>query len=384
MADKFIPYGRQEIDDGDVQAVAEALRSDWLTTGPTVERFENAFADFAGSAHAVAAANGTAALHLTMLAAGVGPGDEVIVPPLTFAATANCARYVGATVVFADIRPDTLTIDVDQVAARITPRTKAIIAVDYAGLPCDLDELMTLAERHDLLVVEDAAHALGADYRGRRIGSIAHMTTFSLHPVKHITTGEGGVVTTNDAKLAERLRRLRNHGISSDHRQRQHEGTWRYDVVELGFNYRLTDIQCALGLSQLKKAPARLERRRALAAAYGKAFAKHEGLRVPVEPGDRNHAWHLYVARLAGENVAARRQRMFNTLRAAQIGANVHYLPVYLFSYYRSLGYEPGLCPVAEREYDGLLSLPMWAGLSDEDQQRVIRTVIAAESGHDS
>jgi perosamine synthetase len=372
MPERSIPYGRQVIDDADVAAVVEVLRGDWLTTGPTVDRFEQQFAAQVGAAHAAAISNGTAALHLCMLAADIGPGDEVIVPALTFAASANCARYVGATVVFADVRPDTLTIDVAHAASLITPRTRAIVAVDYAGLPCDLDEIMALAERHKLIVVEDACHAVGARYRGRRVGTIAHLSAFSFHPVKHLTTGEGGIVTTNDARLASRVRKLRNHGIETDHRQRERRGTWAYDMSELGYNYRLTDIQCALGLAQLAKLPESLRRRREIAAKYQQAFAKNPALARPVEPDDREHAWHLYPVRLTGDDAARRREQAFAALRAVGIGVNVHYLPVYLHSYYRALGFEAGLCPVAEDAYERLLSLPMWHGLSDTDQDWVI------------
>ncbi len=373
MSKPFIPYGRQLIEDDDIAAVVEVLRGDWLTTGPTVGKFEEAFAGYVGAQHAVAVSNGTAALHLAMLAAGIGPGDEVIVPALTFAASANCVRYVGATVVFADVRDDTLTIDPAHAASLVTPRTKAIVAVDYAGLPCDLDELLAICERHGLLLVEDACHAPGAEYRGRRIGSIAHLSTFSLHPVKHMTSGEGGVVTANDRHLADRVRMLRNHGITSDHRQREQQGTWRYDMVELGFNYRLPDIQCALALSQLRKMPAWLERRRAIAKRYHDSLTGLASeLRLPVEPADRRHAWHLYAVRLAGPAPAAARQRLFNGLRAANIGANVHYLPVYLHPYYEALGYRPGLCPVSELAYQGLLSLPMWHGMTGAQQDAVL------------
>src|ERR1700693_2909077 len=293
MANRFIPYGRQVIEDEDVAAVTEVLRSDWLTTGPLVARFEGAFASFVGADHAVAASNGTAALHLCMLAAGVGPGDEVIVPALTFAASANCARYVGATVVFADVRPDTLTIEVGQVEALITPRTRAIVAVDYGGLPADLEELAALTQRHGITLVEDACHAPGAEYRGRKVGSIAHLTAFSFHPVKHLTTGEGGMVSTNDAALAQRLQAFRNHGIATDHRQREQAGTWEYDMAMLGHNYRLNDVQCALGVSQLQGLPQTLARRRVLAGRYQHALAPLSQLRLPVEPQDRRHAWHL-------------------------------------------------------------------------------------------
>lgn len=373
MSSPFIPYGRQVIEDDDVAAVVEVLRGDWLTTGPTVGKFEDAFAGYVGAQHAVAVSNGTAALHLAMLAAGIGPGDEVIVPALTFAASANCVRYVGGTVVFADVREDTLTIDPAHVASLVTPRTKAIVAVDYAGLPCDLNELLAICERHGLLLVEDACHAPGAELQGRRVGSIAHLSTFSLHPVKHMTSGEGGVVTSNDRRLADRVRMLRNHGITSDHRQREQEGTWRYDMVELGFNYRLPDIQCALALSQLRKMPGWLERRREIAKRYHDRLSGFESsLRLPVEPSDRRHAWHLYAVRLAGPDPGPARQRLFNGLRRANIGANVHYLPVYLHPYYAALGYRAGLCPVSELAYHGLLSLPMWHGMTSAQQDAVL------------
>jgi len=382
MSASFIPYGRQVIEDDDVAAVVEVLRSDWLTTGPLVGRFEAAFSDFVGAAHAVAASSGTAALHLAMLAAGIGPGDEVIVPALTFAASANCARYVGATVRFADVRADTLTVDVDHVRALITPRTRALVAVDYAGLPAELDELAALARQHGLLLVEDACHAPGAEYRGRRVGSIADLTAFSFHPVKHLTTAEGGMVSANDAALAARLRSLRNHGISTDHRQREQAGTWEYDMAELGYNYRLNDVQCALGLAQLKRLPQTLARRRALAARYQERLGQQPQLRLPVEPQGRRHAWHLYAVRVNGADPAAARRRIFTQLRAAGIGVNVHYLPVYLHSYYRRLGYQPGLCPVAEHAYAGLLSLPMWHGLTEAAQDRVVDELTRAVREH--
>ena len=375
MTSEFIPYGRQVVEEEDISAVVDVLRSDWLTTGPLVGEFEAAFASCVGAAHAVAASSGTAALHLCMLAAEIGPADEVIVPALTFAASANCARYVGAKVIFADVRPDTLTIDVAHVASLITPRTKAIVTVDYGGLPSDLDDLLALAQKYGLLLVEDACHAPGAEYRGRKVGSIAHLSAFSFHPVKHLTTGEGGMITTNDAELTERLRRYRNHGIATDHRQRERVGTWRYDMMELGYNYRLNDIQCALGLSQLRRLPLTVERRRVLAGQYEAALRDLRLLRLPSEPADRKHAWHLYAIRIMGENPGEVRQSVFSAMRQAGIGVNVHYLPVYLHSYYRALGYSAGLCSVAEQAYEGLLSLPMWHGLTDGDQSRVIENL---------
>jgi perosamine synthetase len=371
MSDAFIPYGRPEIDDDDIAAVSAVLRGNWLTTGPVVGRFEEEFAKYVGAPHAVAVANGTAALHLAMLAIDVGPGDEVIVPALTFAASANCVRYAGGTVVFADVREDMLTIDVAAVERLITPRTRAIVAVDYGGLPADLDELRALATKHRLIIVEDACHAPGAEYRGRRVGSIADLTTFSFHPVKHLTTAEGGMVTTGDAALAQKLRLLRSHGITTDHREREERGTWEYDMTMLGYNYRLTDVQCALGLSQLKKQAKGLARRRALAKQYGERLASLP-LILPQCPADRTHAWHLYAVRIAGGDPSAKRRDAYQRMRKAEIGVNVHYRPVYLNSYYQALGHREGLCPVAEHAYAGLLSLPMWHGMTDAQQNRVV------------
>lgn len=372
----FVPYGRQSIDEQDIMAVAAALRHDLITTGPAVRDFERAFADFVGAAEAVAVSNGTAALHLAVLAAEIGPGDEVIVAALTFAASANCVLYAGADVVFADVSGDTLTVDPANVAALVSPRTRAIIAVDYAGLPCDLGELLAIADAHDLVLIEDAAHAPGARYGERTVGAIAHMTTFSFHPVKHLTTGEGGMVTTQDPRLAEAVRRLRNHGLDSDPKEREERGTWAYDMVDLGFNYRLPDINCALGRSQLAKLPAWLERRQELAGRYLEALSEQPWLRVQARPEDRVHAWHLFPIWLVGDQAGQRRRAAFDGLREHGIGVNVHYLPVYLLTYYRRLGYLPGLCPVAEAAYEGLLSLPMWPGLADADQDRVIHLIL--------
>lgn len=381
MSRPFLPYGRQIIDEDDVAAVVEVLRGDWLTTGPAVQSFESAFASAVGASHAVAVSNGTAALHLAMLAAEIGPGDEVIVPSLTFAASANCVRYVGADVVFADVRDDTLTVDPDHVASLVSDRTRAIVAVDYAGTPADLDPLLAIADRHGLVLVEDAAHAPGASYAGRPVGSIAHLTTFSFHPVKHLTTGEGGMVATDDADRAGRVRKLRNHGIETDFRQREAQGTWAYDVAELGFNYRLPDINCALGESQLRKLPEFLARRRAIARRYDRLLEDLPSVRSLVVPDDRESAWHLYPVRVVGEDVRESRRRAFHHLREHGVGVNVHYQPVHLHSYYASLGYGAGLCPIAESAYEGLLSLPMWPGLADEDQDRVVELLADAVGG---
>lgn len=369
---QMLPYGRHLIDDGDVAAVVGALKSGWLTTGPAVDEFEAAFAKAAGAGEAVAVANGTAALHAAAFGAGICPGDEVITTPLTFAATANCVRYQGGTVVFADVRRDTLNIDPAHVAALVTPRTKAIITVDYAGQPSDLDELSALAERHGLVLIEDASHALGATYRNRRVGSLARMTTFSLHPVKHVTTGEGGMVTTDDPELAARLRRFRSHGILSDFRQREQAGSWVYDMAVLGFNYRLTDLQAALGLSQLPKLDDWLARRRAIAARYTAAFATLEAVEPPTALPDRECAWHIYVIRLRADRLRADRARVFQALRAENIGVNVHYVPVPWHSYYAALGYRKGAWPIAEDAYERMITLPIFPGMTDADVADVI------------
>ncbi len=369
----LLPYGRQTVTDEDIAAVVRVLRSDWLTTGPKVAEFEARFAVAVGAAHAVSFSSGTAALHATAFAAGLRAGDEAISPAMTFAATANCAVYQGATPVIADVAADTLNLDPAGAEARLTPRTKAIYGVDYAGHPADLRGLAQLAERRGLLLVEDACHALGAEYRGRRVGSLATMTTFSFHPVKHITTGEGGMVTTEDAELARKLRMFRNHGITSDARARQTAGQWHYEMVALGYNYRLTDIACALGLSQLERLAANLERRRAMARRYTEAFAALPAIIAPTVRGDVNPAWHLYPVRLQGERLRATKAEIFRALRAENIGVNVHYPPVHLHPYYRErFGYRGGECPVAEAAYEQLLSLPMFPAMSDRDVDDVV------------
>jgi perosamine synthetase len=371
----LLPYGHQCIDDDDVAAVRDALRSDWLTTGPKVAEFEKLFGSAVNAKHAVAVSNGTAALHAAISAVGITSGDEVITTPMTFAASANCVRYQGGTVVFADVREDTLNLDPEAVAAKITDRTKAIVTVDFAGLPSDLDEIDKLARRHGLTVIEDAAHSLGAVYRGRPVGSLFALTTFSLHPVKHITTGEGGMITTDSDRLANSLRTFRNHGITVDARQRELQGSWYYEIDELGYNYRLTDIQSALGISQLRKLPRWLERRRSIAKAYTEAFADVPELETPVVCGDRESAWHLYVIRLNLERLSVGREQIFRALRAENIGVNVHYIPVPWHPYYQRLGYRKGEWPVAEKAYERLISLPMWAAMTDSDVSDTVSAV---------
>ena len=377
----LLPYGRQSLDDADIQAVVEVLKSDWLTTGPKVGEFEERFAAWVGARHAVSFSSGTAALHGAAFAAGLEAGDEAITTPMTFCATANCILYQGATPVFADVSPDTLNLDPKEVSKKVSARTKAIFAVDYAGHPAALDELGELAETQvpqgrSPLLIEDACHALGAEYRGKRVGGIADMTVFSFHPVKHLTTGEGGMVTTNDARLAETLRRFRNHGISSEARQRQEAGQWFYEMVLLGFNYRLTEIACALGLSQLERLDANVARRREIAAQYGEAFRDLPAIVIPAVREDVNPAWHLYPIRLKLEMLAVGRGEIFQALRAENIGVNVHYIPVHQHPYYRERSKSKESYPVTEHAYERLISLPMFHSMTVQDVEDVIHALL--------
>ncbi len=376
VRETLLPYGRQSIDEGDIQAVVEVLRSDWLTTGPKVEEFEEVFAARVGAAHAVSFTSGTAALHAAAFAAGLTAGDEAITTPMTFAATANCVLYQGARPVFADVCPDTLNIDPEQIAQKLSSKTRAILPVDYAGHPADLNAILEIAGNRGLIVIEDACHGLGAKYRERWTGSVADMTVFSFHPVKHITTGEGGMVTTHNALFAETLRRFRNHGISSDARQRQSAGQWHYEMVLLGFNYRLPDVACGLGLAQLKKLDANLARRREIASRYAAAFREIPGVIPPATRAEVNPAWHLYPIRLDLAKLTADRGQVFRALRAENIGVNVHYIPVHRHPYYvEKFGYRGGEYPVAEGAYERLLSLPMFHAMTDQDVSDVIGAV---------
>jgi perosamine synthetase len=372
----FLPYGRQSLEEADIQAVVEILRSDWLTTGPKVGGFEQAFAGRVGAAHAVTFSSGTAALHAAAFTAGLQAGDEAVTSPMTFAATANCVLYQGAQPVFADVRADTLNLDPEQIREKVSAKTRAILVVDYAGHPADLQLILAIAQRHKLILIEDACHALGAEYSGARVGGIADMTVFSFHPVKHITTGEGGMVTTNNAQFAETLRRFRNHGISSDARQRQSAGQWHYEMVLLGFNYRLPDFACALGLEQLKRLDANLARRREIAARYTAAFRETSGVIPPVVLPEANPAWHLYPIRLDLKKLNADRAQIFRALRAENIGVNVHYIPVHLHPYYKDrFGFRGGEFPVAEDAYARLISLPMFHSMTNQDIEDVITAV---------
>ena len=372
----MIPYGKQSIDENDIRAVVEVLRSDWLTTGPLVEKFERAVAYFIGAKHAVAVNSGTAALHSTMFALNIATGDEVIVAALTFAATANAVVYQGATPIFADVDEHTLLIDPDVVESKITRKTKCIIAIDYTGQPCDYDALKYITKKKGIYLVADGCHALGAEYRGQKVGTIAELTAFSFHPVKHITTGEGGLVTTDNSEFAKRMARFRNHGINTDHRIREQKATWHYEMIDLGYNYRITDFQCALGMSQLSKLPGWIARRQEIAHRYNTAFAELSSVEPLQVREGLSHAYHLYVIRLNLEKLQADRADVFAALRAKGIGVNVHYIPVHLHPFYRNrFGTAPGMCPVAEAAYERLLSLPIFHGMSDDDVDSVIETV---------
>lgn len=376
MIDKYLPYSTQWIEEDDIDAVVDVLRGTYLTTGPTIDAFERAFAEYVGAPYAVAFSSGTAALHAAMLAAGIGPGDEVITTPMTFAATSNAVLYAGGEPVFADIRPDTYNIDVADVERKITSRTKALLPVDYTGQPADLGPLRELADQYRLLLIEDAAHALGATYRGRRVGSIADMTIFSFHPVKHITTGEGGMVTTHREDLAERLRLIRSHGIVRDPTKwSKNEGPWYYEMHDLGYNYRMTDIQAALGLSQLKKLDRFIALRKKYAAMYNAAFADNDALIVPYQSPDGSSSWHLYVLRLRLEALSITRREIFEALIRENIGVHVHYIPVYWHPYYAGLGYRRGLCPEAERHYEAIITLPLYPKMTERDVIDVIDAI---------
>ncbi|MBU3759284.1 MAG: UDP-4-amino-4,6-dideoxy-N-acetyl-beta-L-altrosamine transaminase [Candidatus Omnitrophica bacterium] len=374
---KQIPYGRQSIDDEDIRAVVEVLRSDWITQGPKIGEFEAAVARYSGAQEGVSFSSGTSALHGAMDAAGIGPGDEVIVPPITFVATANSVAYCGGTPVFADVLPGTLLIDPASVESRITNRTKAIVAVDFAGQPCDYAALRKIADRRGLILIADSAHSLGSSLLGKPITAWTDMTIFSFHPVKHITTGEGGMVVTSDPAKAARLRLFRNHGIEADIEMRKKKGTWHYEMVDLGFNYRLTDIQAALGLSQLRKLDSWIHARQSIAAAYDQAFSGCLGFSPLQKHPHLSHAYHLYVILINLEHLTKDRKTIFDEFLERGIKTNVHYFPVHLQPFYRRrFGTAEGLCPVAEAAYPRLLSLPLYPSISASEQQHVIRTVL--------
>jgi len=368
----LLPYGHQNIDEQDIASVTQTLRSDWLTTGPKVAEFEQTVANYIGVKYAIALSSGTAALHAAAFAAGLKSGDEAITTPLTFAATANAVLYQAANPIFSDVEACTLNIDPSKIEEKITLSTKVLLPVDYSGQPADMEQINDIAKRRNLSVIEDSSHSLGALYKGKRIGTLATMTVFSMHPVKLITTAEGGLVTTDDEEVARKIRIFRNHGITREIRGRDE---WFYEMVTLGYNYRLSDLQCALGLSQIKKLDHFLERRKEIAALYSDAFKTLDEVHIPVIRSDRESAWHLYVIQLELEKLRVDRDQVFRALRAENIGVNVHYIPVYLHPHYRLLGYEANSCPVAERAYKRIITLPLFPSMTEEDANNVIEAV---------
>lgn len=371
----MLNYSRHWIDTEDIATVVKVLEGDWLTTGPNVRAFENAVADYTGAKYAVAVNTGTAALHGSVYSAGIGPGDEVIVTPLTFVASANCILYVGAKPVFADIDTKTLNINPEEVEKKITEKTKAIIAVDLCGQPCDHNKLREIATKHNLTVIQDASHSLGATYHGNKVGTLQDMTTLSFHPVKHITTGEGGMVLLNDEQKADKLRSFRHHGIDIDFYKRGLSNLWLYDVVNLGFNYRITDISCALGISQLKKLDKWLTRRREIVAQYNQAFSTIPEIEIPHVDPHSESAWHLYMIRLNLGMLQFGRERIFKALRAENIGVNVHYIPIPSLGLYKEMGYHIDDYPIAKAEYERLITIPLFPMMTDNDVENVISAI---------
>ena len=373
-----IYYGRQCVDEEDIQAVARVLRGPYITCGPMVEEAERRLAACTGAAHAVLCSNGTAALHCACLAAGVGPGDEVITTPMTFAASANCAVYCGAKPVFADIDPETYNIDPKSIRERITPRTKAVVAVDFTGQAVRNREIRALCDEFGLVFIEDAAHAIGTRYDGAPVGSLADMTCFSFHPVKTITCGEGGAITTNSEAYYQKLVLAHTHGITHDESLMEdapHEGPWYYEQVSLGFNYRLTDFQAALLVSQLGKLEAFKERRHEIVEKYDKAFRDVPGIIVQKEIPESDTCRHLYIIRLDLDVLTCTRRQFFDAMSAENVQCQIHYVPVYWFPFYRRMGYSKGLCPVAEEVYKGIMSIPLYPMLTDADTDDVIHAV---------
>lgn len=372
-----IYYGRQCIEQDDVDAVINTLKSDLITCGPRVEALEKKLCDITGAKYAVVVANGTAALHLAALAAGFGEGDEVIVSSITFAASSNCVLYCGAKPVFADIKPDTYNIDPAAVRKLITPHTKGIVAVDFTGQAVELDEIRQICKEHNLILIEDAAHAIGTKYKGQPIGSIADLTTFSFHPVKTVTGGEGGAIMTNDEQLYHKLMRLRTHGITRNREEMVHptDAAWYNEQVELGYNYRMTDFQAALLGSQLNKLEKFSARRKEIVEKYDKAFSEMPEIFVQREIPESDTTRHLYILRLNPEKLTCDRRQFFDALRAENTVPQVHYLPVYWHSYYEKLGYEKGLCPNAEKYYEESMSIPLYYSLTDQDVEDVIHAV---------
>lgn len=376
VRDTYLAYGKQKIDEDDINSVVKVLKGDYLTTGPIVSEFENSVAKYVGTKYAVAVSNGTAALHMACYAAGISEGDEVLVPAITFAASSNCVLYCGGKPVFIDIDPKSYNIDINKIKEKITNKTKAIIPVDFAGQSVDMDSILKIAEEYNLIVIEDAAHALGSEYKNEKVGSKAHMTEFSFHPVKPITTGEGGVVVTNSKELYEKMILFRSHGITRNSElMTENQGPWYYEQIDLGYNYRLTDIQSALGLSQIKKLDDFILKRREIVNKYNEAFKELKEIGTPFENEYSKSGYHIYVLLLNLDKLKCGRKEIFEALQAENIGVNVHYLPVYLHPYYKKLGYKKGECPVAEDIYNRMITIPLFPSMSDKDVKDVIKAV---------
>lgn len=373
-----IYYGHQCIDDDDINAVVEVLKSDYLTCGPKIEQLEKKLCDITGSKYATAVSNGTAALHVACMAAGIGKGDEVIVTPLTFAASANCILYCGGTPVFADVNPETYNIEPDCIESLITPRTKAVVAVDFTGQAVDADRIRKICDEHNLIFIEDAAHSIGTRYNGKCVGNIADITTFSFHPVKTVTSGEGGAVMTNSDELHKKIVLAKSHGITHDlteMKEKNPEGPWYYEQIELGYNYRMTDFQAALLMSQLDKLERFSDRRKQIVAKYNVAFSKIPEIIIQKEIEESDTTRHLYIIRLNFDMIGCTRREFFDAMSAEGVQCQIHYVPVYWFPYYENMGYKRGLCPNAEMIYKSCMSIPLYPGMSDRDVEDVIKAV---------
>lgn len=377
VRDTKLFYGHQYIDEADIQAVTEVLKSDYLTCGPKVTALEKKLCELTGAKYAVVCSNGTAALHIAALAAGLGEGDELITTPITFAASANCALYCGAKPVFADINPATYNIDPKSVQEKITDHTKAVVAVDFTGQAVELDSLLAMCHEKGIILIEDGAHSIGTKYNGKPVGSIADMTTFSFHPVKTVTGGEGGAVLTNSEDLYEKLLLYRSHGITRESKllERESDGPWYYEQIDLGYNYRITDIQCALILSQIDKLEQFAARRKEIVRKYNEAFSQIPELFVQQEIPESDTTRHLYILRIRPELLTIDRKGFFEAMGAENICCNVHYIPVYRHPHYEKLGYKEGLCPNAEKLYNEIMSLPLYYSLTDQDVDDVIMAV---------
>lgn len=374
VREEKIYYGHQSLDDADIQAVVDVLKGDFLTCGPNITSLEKALCDLTGARYCVAVSNGTAALHVACLAAGVGPGDEVITTPITFAASANCALYCGATPVFADINPETYNIDPADIERKITDRTKAVVAVDFTGQAVEVEAIREICRKHNLVFIEDAAHSIGTRYNGVPVGNLADITTFSFHPVKTVTGGEGGAVLTNSEAVYEKLQLYRSHGITRKESLMEHEcqGGWYYEMIDLGYNYRITDFQAALIESQLNKLERFRTRRQEIVNRYNEAFQDMPELFVQKEIPQSDTTRHLYIVQLRLEKLSATRKEVFDALAAENVQCNVHYIPVYYFPHYEKLGYHKGLCPHAEAAYEGFISIPLYPAMTDKDVEDVI------------